>query len=828
MSLSYPRVFGVIVVSVWLAGGCSEKKIDVGGSCVLNSDCNQGLVCSWGKCHEPCHKSVDCPAGQSCVQTNSGPVCQLPAEADCRKAACSGALVCASDLQCRSGCVTAADCTNGQLCVGNVCADPGDLELNGQLPQKSTSLVGDGGADGGGQGNCSQPNRGTVGASCVLISDCNQSLACIMSKCHGGCQTTADCPAGESCVKINGTTVCQLPAEADCTRTMCSGAFVCASDLRCRSTCLSATDCTGGQVCVGGVCADPVELDVTGVLPQKGPSLALDGGAAMPVRDAGGRGSGPDLAASAADSGSNGADVPVGLPDGGLGDGSGGAGDSGEARAPDAPSAQPDVSAGGTSGSGGATGTGGATGSGNGDAGRPDTPASQPDAPMGGISAKGGTTSTGGAGTGGAATGGTSTSGGTTSAGGITTAGGTIASGGTTSAGGNTTAGGTTTSGGTTSAGGTTTAGGSISIGGATVAGGGSTGTGGSSPGGLPCDILNSAGQECVSAHSTVRVIVSGYSGPLYQLCLGTANPGPSSCQGTTQDIGSKAGYADSAAQDTFCSAGTCTMTKIYDQSGQGNDLEPSPRGGFKTTPDNPAKAGALPLTINGLSAYGILIKAGIGYRTGCSGCNIKTGNGMATGDQPQTIYMVTSQNDLVDSCCFDYGNAETDSNDDGNGTMEAVNFGAGVVWGTGNGGKPGPWVMADLENGLYAGWEGGQWSNISTNQPLKFDFVTAIVLGDTQDKNSGKGRFALYGADATGADATYGKLTTMYDGIRPEKNGYVPMQKQGSLILGTGGDNSNGDGGQFYEGAVATGPVATKATLDALQAAIVATKYGQ
>jgi hypothetical protein len=67
-----------------------------------------------------------------------------------------------------------------------------------------------------------------------------------------------------------------------------------------------------------------------------------------------------------------------------------------------------------------------------------------------------------------------------------------------------------------------------------------------------------------------------------------------------------------------------------------------------------------------------------------------------------------------------------------------------------------------------------------------------------------------------------------MYDGIRPEKNGYVPMQKQGSLILGTGGDNSNGDGGQFYEGAVATGPVATKATLDALQAAIVATKYGQ
>ncbi len=246
--------------------------------------------------------------------------------------------------------------------------------------------------------------------------------------------------------------------------------------------------------------------------------------------------------------------------------------------------------------------------------------------------------------------------------------------------------------------------------------------------------------------------------------------------------------------------------SEIYDQSGQGNDLEPAPKGGFKTTPDNPASAGALPLTINGHPAYGILIKAGIGYRTGCSGCNIKTGNGMATGDEPQTMYMVTSQKNLVDGCCFDYGNAETDSNDDGNGTMEAVNFGAGVVWGTGNGGEPGPWVMADLENGLYAGWENGQDQNISTNQPLKFDFVTAIVLGDTQDKNNGKGRFALYGGDAT-SRCDVRQLTTMYDGIRPEETGYVPMRKQGSLILGTGGDNSDADGGQFYEGAVATGP---------------------
>jgi hypothetical protein len=66
-----------------------------------------------------------------------------------------------------------------------------------------------------------------------------------------------------------------------------------------------------------------------------------------------------------------------------------------------------------------------------------------------------------------------------------------------------------------------------------------------------------------------------------------------------------------------------------------------------------------------------------------------------------------------------------------------------------------------------------------------------------------------------------------MYDGIRPEKPGYVPMQKQGSVILGIAGDNSDGDGGRFYEGVIANG-AASLETLAELQAAIVAARYGQ
>jgi hypothetical protein len=292
-----------------------------------------------------------------------------------------------------------------------------------------------------------------------------------------------------------------------------------------------------------------------------------------------------------------------------------------------------------------------------------------------------------------------------------------------------------------------------------------------------------------------------------------------------TRDIGSLGGYADSAAQDMFCAGGTCTISIIYDQSPNKNDLKPSPAGGAKRSPDSPVNAADLPIKLNGHTVYGVFIKPNMGYRAGCNGCATPTAKGTATGDQPETEYMITSgTTGLVDGCCFDYGNAETTANDDGNGTMDAVYFGGGVVWGTGSPGghNNGPWVMADLENGLYAGWENNQDQNISTNTPLKFPFVTAILVGDTAAQNGGKGRFALYGADAT-----TGNLKTMYDGIRPAKNGYVPMKKQGSIILGTGGDNSDGDGGQWFEGVMASG-AATLATLNALQANIVAARYGK
>jgi non-reducing end alpha-L-arabinofuranosidase len=443
---------------------------------------------------------------------------------------------------------------------------------------------------------------------------------------------------------------------------------------------------------------------------------------------------------------------------------------------------------------------------------------SSPGTPGGGS----GVTGSGGA----TGSGGLDPDGGTAGSGGDTGSGGVSPTGGADGSGGDIGSGGVSPTGGNTGSGGGAGIGGSTGSGGRGAAGSGGSGSGGAGGGSTPCSILAGAGNACVAAHSTVRVIFPNYAGPLYQVCKGSFAPGPNSCPGgMTKDVGSVAsGYADSASQDAFCSGGTCTVSIIYDQSPMKNDLNPAPAGGAKGSPDNPVNATDLKTTLNGHAVYGVFIKPGMGYRAGCTGCGVVTPKGTATGDQPETEYMVTSQKGLIDGCCFDYGNGELDSHDDGKGTMDAIYFGGGVIWGTGapGGHNNGPWVMADIEDGLYAGWENNQDQGISTNTPLKYDYLTAILVGDTAAQNGGKGRFALYGGDATG-----GVLKTMYDGIRPSKPGYVPMHKQGSIILGIGGDNSGGGGGQWFEGVMANG-AATRATLNALHANVVAAGYGK
>ena len=151
MSASWQRVLGLMMVSASLVVGCSSaKKIDAGGACVLNSDCNQGLVCTWGKCHVACHTSADCQPGQSCITASAqSTVCESPT-ACIYNSDCPTGLMCAIDQQCRQQCQKDVDCTSGQICTSTqTCAEPNQVDSNKNLITDG-GVSGSGGASGAG------------------------------------------------------------------------------------------------------------------------------------------------------------------------------------------------------------------------------------------------------------------------------------------------------------------------------------------------------------------------------------------------------------------------------------------------------------------------------------------------------------------------------------------------------------------------------------------------------------------------------------------------------------------------------------------------------
>src|ERR671937_2122386 len=99
-----------------------------------------------------------------------------------------------------------------------------------------------------------------------------------------------------------------------------------------------------------------------------------------------------------------------------------------------------------------------------------------------------------------------------------------------------------------------------------------------------PCDIYAAGGTPCVAAHSTVRALYGAYNGNLYQVRR--------SSDSTTRNITTltAGGYANAAAQDSFCAGTSCVVTIIYDQSGRGNNLAYQGSGGAGGQ-DTPANA---------------------------------------------------------------------------------------------------------------------------------------------------------------------------------------------------------------------------------------------
>ena len=146
-----------------------------------------------------------------------------------------------------------------------------------------------------------------------------------------------------------------------------------------------------------------------------------------------------------------------------------------------------------------------------------------------------------------------------------------------------------------------------------------------------PCDILAAAGTPCHAAHSTVRALFANFSGPLYNL---------SKSDGTSKSIGPivPGGYADKAAHDAFCGPSMdCVFYNAFDQSPMKNHL--GPRHKLVNASRHPIEAG-------GHVVYGMWFDQGYGY-------HVDNTTGIATGNEPESIFAVMSGTHWNDGCCF-------------------------------------------------------------------------------------------------------------------------------------------------------------------------------
>jgi hypothetical protein len=399
-----------------------------------------------------------------------------------------------------------------------------------------------------------------------------------------------------------------------------------------------------------------------------------------------------------------------------------------------------------------------------------------------GTAGSGGTTGTAGTGgtTGDAGSGGTTGAAGAAARGGNTGAAGAAGRGGTTGAAG---AAGAAGRGGSSGSSGTTGVAG-------TTGGGGSSSTGRSDG---PCDVYAAANTPCAAAYSMVRALSKSYTGPLYQVRSGSSAMNTGS-GGMLKDIPMLAdGFADTSVQDTFCSGTTCTVSLLYDHSGNGNNLPVAKKGltngGANAGMDDfESAANKGMMTIKGHKVYSLYMNAREGYRIMTKGKNVPTGSAS------QGIYELADGTHVGNACCWDFGNVTT--NPQSYADMNTLFFGI-AYWGKGAG--AGPWMMADFEAGV---WAGGSkvgdpgWGALDDAHPVNPNNPSLKVPFAFGTLRTSSSQWTLRGADLAGTT-----IATSYQGGMPK-----PISNAGAVVLGVGGDNSNNSWGTFYEGAIVAG----------------------
>jgi hypothetical protein len=269
---------------------------------------------------------------------------------------------------------------------------------------------------------------------------------------------------------------------------------------------------------------------------------------------------------------------------------------------------------------------------------------------------------------------------------------------------------------------------------------------------------------------------------------------------GTTRDVmpGSD-GFVDYTEVDKACEGGSyCTVSILYDHSGNENHLKRSPKGSTAggasgALDDYESCATKGKVKAGGHTVYSLYMNKIEAYRS------TVVGKGMPTGQEPQGTYMLADGTRKGSACCWDFGNVTTKpatewafmdticlghtwwgNSTDANWFGFGVDFEGGVWAGGSKKGDPG-WGALD---GPYP---------FNSNNPSMHAAKFALAF-----LRVSKSEYALRVADM----ATATDLKEAWKGPLPVTN----FGHKGGIVLGAGGDNSNNSMGTFYEGVMVAG----------------------